>query len=255
MSDPLPRPDGRGAAALPVIAVAAAVNRGHAVVRELSSHPPANSGNMRPTAVLTLIPPMTEPESGPGFEPAPDPDADLVAAAQAELPYVTRAFEALLKRHQATVRKTCIGMIGDSDEAASVAQDIWIRVFNALPRFEGRAQFRTWLLSITYNACRSWHERTRQYAEKLDRYRHALPDDIEIDDAPLHEDRSDKFGRLLAGLGAEDRALLALRFIDDLELNEIAVVLGLRLSATKMRYYRALERIRKRIDVPADPPA
>lgn len=82
-----------------------------------------------------------------------DGDALLVAQAIGELPYVTTAYEELMRRHYALIHRTCVTMLRDASEAEDISQLVLIKVFNGLPKFRGRARFKTWLLKVTSNCC------------------------------------------------------------------------------------------------------
>jgi RNA polymerase sigma-70 factor (ECF subfamily) len=168
-------------------------------------------------------------------------DEALATSARHQLPADTSAYDELVRRHYDSVRRLATAQLGAPDEADALAQDVMLRVFSGLKNFRGDAKFSTWLFRIVENLART---RVRQQMREQDK-RQALgmAQDERGEDAP---DQSD-FQRLLAVLSPEERALLALRFVEDMELHEIAAVLGLSLSATKMRYYRTLDKLKDHI--------
>ncbi len=163
-------------------------------------------------------------------------DPRLVERAIAELPYRTRAFETLALQAYPFVRRIAVGIVGNIEDAENVTQEVMVRVFRGLPGFEGRSKFESWLLSIVYNTART-HLARRQ------RDREVVFTD-EVPEVPVEDAEPGDFDQLIARLDSVERTIVTLRFREDLELREIAEVVGMKLSATKMRYYRALEKLR-----------
>lgn len=175
-------------------------------------------------------------------------DEALAELAKEELPYRTVAYDELVRRHYAGVRRLAIAQLGGSDEADALAQDVMLRVFGSIRTFRGEAKFTTWLYRIVENLARTRIRQQIREREKREAYAASY---AEEDSAATHELLSDpsEFQQLLQHLSPDERTLLALRFVDDMELHEIAEVLGLGLSAVKMRYYRTLEKLKKHVDV------
>ena len=174
-------------------------------------------------------------------------DAALVARARAELPHRTGAFEALMRRHGGRIRALTRRFVANAADAEDLTQEVMLKVFFELPRFRGDAAFSTWLWRVTANVCIDHGRRARAQPPTVslhdpesreEAYAIADPRDV----IAATEARRDAEA-LLARLAAEDRMLVLLRLLIGLEFAEIAAVLGLGLSATKMRYARALERL------------
>lgn len=167
-------------------------------------------------------------------------DAELVKLAQKELPYGMRAYEELVHRHEAVLYAVCVRLLGTREDAEDVSQDVMLKVFTSIKRFEGRSSFKTWLLRIATNTCTDWLKK-RVVA---DRYSESLRNEPLAFSEQTHDD--DHALRLLRQMTADERQILTLRFVADLNLQEIADSLNLSLSATKMRLYRATEKLRER---------
>ena len=80
-------------------------------------------------------------------------DTELVQRAQRELPYGMRAYEELVRRHEGTLYAVCLRLVGNRQDAEDVSQDVMLKVYAKIGRFEGRSSFKTWLLRIATNAC------------------------------------------------------------------------------------------------------
>lgn len=166
-------------------------------------------------------------------------DAALVAQACEELPYRTRAYEELMRRHERLMFGVCLRLVGSRPDAEDLTQDVMLKIFAKLASFEGRSSFKTWLVRVTRNACKDWLKKkaiSRQYTNTLAN---------EPQEQPTIEYREDRLVGLLSELSPADREILTLRFVADLSLQEIAETADLSLSATKMRLYRSIERLQK----------
>jgi len=96
-----------------------------------------------------------------------DPDAGLVAAAQAG---DRDAFEKLLRIHYDRIHGLAWQMIGSRADADDIAQDVCCTLVEKIGGFRGEAKFATWLSGITFNACRDFKRRRRSFlgfTEKL----------------------------------------------------------------------------------------
>jgi hypothetical protein len=93
---------------------------------------------------------LSSAQSRPIFDanlPA-DPDAALVAQVQGGH---TDAFEDLVRKHSRRVFGTLAGLIGNVDDARDATQDVFLKAFENIGRFQGRSKFSTWLTSIAIN--------------------------------------------------------------------------------------------------------
>lgn len=171
-------------------------------------------------------------------------DAALVAQAQAELPYRTAAFESLMRRHGARIRQLARRFSVNPADAEELTQEVMLKVFFELPRFRGEAAFSTWLWRVTANVCIDHQRRLgARPAVGVSAENEAGPEPADpLDPIAAVQARLD-IERLLRHLAPLDRMVVLLRLLLGLEFSEIATATGLGLSAAKMRYTRAMERL------------
>jgi len=170
-------------------------------------------------------------------------DEELVVHARNELFHVTRAYEELMRRYQRTLYSVCARYLGNERDADDVSQEIMLKVLYGLKKFEGKSKFKTWLYSITYNECTTQYRKDRRKRRLFD----ALslnPQDEEAEEEPI-DTKSNDLDRWLVGVNPIDREIIILRFVAELEFQDIASIMHLGLSATKMRYKRAIDRLRE----------
>ena len=174
-------------------------------------------------------------------------DAELCRAAQRELPYITRAYEELMRRHERLLFGVCLRILGNRQDAEDVTQDVMLKIFVHLPKFESRSSLKTWIVRIASNASKDWIKKkatSRHYTEALVNEPLGAPVDGSQGRFRDGYEEQNLIG-LLNELSPADREVLTLRYVADLSLAEIAETADLSLSATKMRLYRAVERLQQ----------
>lgn len=168
------------------------------------------------------------------------------------------AFTELVEKYKQPVLNLAFRTLRDRTEAEDLAQNVFVQVWKAAPRYEPTAKFSTWLFTIARNLClNEIRRRTRHPAESLDQTR----DDA--DDQPLYqvEDKRvapatevllrgelvEKVDAALAVLPENQRTALLLCRQEELSYEEIAAVLGCSLSATKSLIHRARETLKLKL--------
>jgi RNA polymerase sigma-70 factor (ECF subfamily) len=165
------------------------------------------------------------------------PDGDWARLAQRG---DAKAYEVLVRRHQDRVYRHLLHMTGSREDALELAQDVFIKGWQALPAWRPEAQFHTWLLRIASNAALDVLRR-----RTVVRFE-ALADDY---DAPAEGpgpqaqlEAKQRLGALdaaLAGMTAEHREVLLLREVEGLSYSELAQVLAIDEGTVKSRLARA----------------
>jgi len=176
-------------------------------------------------------------------------DEELVTLCRKRLPGDTRPFEVLVVRYADKVRATCFRILGDWHEAEDQGQEVFIKVWRGLPRFEGRSSFSTWLYRIAINTCYSALDRRRRRPLTDGVSFDALHDRAAASPSPeqvvMAQSEVALLSKALTALTEEARIVLTLRETNGLSYQEIAAVLDIGLSAAKMRVARARLALRR----------
>lgn len=168
-------------------------------------------------------------------------DEELVLALQHSME--ADRFGVLYDRYTTKVYQKCIGMVRDQDIAKDLTHDIFLKAFVNLAKFDHRSKFGTWLYSITYNYCLD-HLRRNQRRRTTDVEDDMLEDDTQEDrfEAELLSMRAENLETVLEALEPGDKAVLFMKYQDDLSIKEMMEMLQVGESAVKMRILRARER-------------
>ena len=173
--------------------------------------------------------------------PPVDPDAETIAQVQNG---DVDAFEDLVRRHTRRVTGTLLGMVGNMEDARDATQDVFLKAFENIGRFEGRSKFSTWLISIAINTGTELLRR-RKPSEPLE-----LEDDDGFRPRQLQSwldnpeqlmsaaQRSELVRKAVLRLPDKYRAVVLLRDINQVSTEEAAAALGLGVPALKARLLR-----------------
>jgi RNA polymerase sigma-70 factor (ECF subfamily) len=176
-------------------------------------------------------------------DPVLDPDdADLVRASAAG---DRAAFEQLVTRHQRNVYRLCYRFVPNHEDASELAQDAFVRAYRSLGKFEGQAQFSTWLHRIAVNVCLNRLALKTPKPAPLKDVERTPGREEPADAVMLREERAARVRAAIAQLPAKQRATLILRVYHDLPHEEIARALGGSVGAAKTNLFHALGNLRK----------
>lgn len=183
-------------------------------------------------------------------------DKELVRLCQERLPDDPRAFHLLVERHRGHVVSVAYRFLGNLHDAEEAAQEVFLKAYRGLPTFRCESSFSTWLYRIVINTCKNELRRRSRRPTLLDPDLESLdfflPPEPSAEDSALAHEQNDAIQGALDRLSANDREALILRDVEDLSYQEIAQVLGISLSAAKMRVRRARLAFRKLYSEPAD---
>lgn len=172
-----------------------------------------------------------------------DPDGELVASAQEQLPYGTLAYNELVRRHSDGVFRRCHRILQSSADAEEATQDVFLSVYHGLPRYRPEQPFSHWLSVITLNACRMILRRRASEKRRVEAAREKEPE--RIHPAPRNGLLRKLVVGLLDELDAGVRIPVLLHFLEGYTYAEIARQLDLSESAVKMRVSRGSKRLRE----------
>ncbi len=178
-------------------------------------------------------------------------DRELVRQAQANN---EEAYEELIRRHQQRVFAVARGILHRREDVEDIAQQVFLKAYFSLKRFDGRAAFSTWLYRITLNECwdllRKKKVRPLLYEadlseEQAQRVANAESPEGAAPDIRQRLETRQRVERLLAGLDERDRVMLVLKEVEGFSIEEIAEVLDLNANTVKVRLFRARRRVVK----------
>ena len=161
------------------------------------------------------------------------------------------AFEELLLLHQKKVYNLCLRMSANPDDALDLSQEAFLRAWRSLGQYQFEASFSTWLFRLTSNICIDFLRRKKRRQET------SLTEsdegaELSVPDAQpgpeqqaMTNETKIELARAMEQLSPEHREILQLRVIEDLQYEQIADILGVRVGTVKSRLARARLSFRK----------
>jgi RNA polymerase sigma-70 factor, ECF subfamily len=162
------------------------------------------------------------------------------------------AWDLIVARYWRKVFNVAYKFVGKHDEAEDLTQDIFLKIFKSLETFDRRANFQTWLISISRNLCIDHYRSIRKERETIDRV--IDPNDLEPaapDPGPVaaleQRDRVTLLRRALATLPETLRTAVLMRDIQEMSYQEIAARLRLPEGTVKSRINRGRTELARQI--------
>ena len=159
------------------------------------------------------------------------------------------AFEELIIQYEKKVYNVALRVLKNPDDAMDISQEVFIKIYKNLDKFDGKASFSTWLYRITTNTC------IDELRKRKGKETYSIDNDIEneegsykrefVDNSPTPEEQTiikesgNEIIKAMENLSDEHRTIITLRDIEGLSYNEIADITGVSIGTVKSRISRA----------------
>ena len=159
-----------------------------------------------------------------------------------------RAFGELLDKYRTSVFSICLRMVRNRSSAEDIAQEVFVKIFSALDRYDPTYPFSSWLHRITSNLCIDYLRREKERTLSLDQPLGGDGEDmlIQVPSRAAGPDREVESREMLAmleeaitELPEHYRIIVILRHQEELSYEEISETLGIPLGTVKARIHRA----------------
>ncbi|MBV8632575.1 MAG: sigma-70 family RNA polymerase sigma factor [Silvibacterium sp.] len=181
-----------------------------------------------------------------------------------ELPPLARAeslleladFDEVVRLYRPRIFRFLMASLGDRDLAESLTQDCFLKAYLARHQFRGESSVATWLTRIAVNLVRDhlrsrrmrFWQKTRDTALDIVDVSDWIPDGASsAEEVCLQQERVREIWRSVEKLSRQQRTVFLLRFVEEMELSEIAETTGMNTSTVKSHLYRALRIVRERV--------
>ncbi|CAN5369343.1 RNA polymerase sigma factor RpoE [soil metagenome] len=164
------------------------------------------------------------------------------------------AFDALVTRYRGKVYAMIVNMVRNDADAWDLAQDVFLKAWKALPKFEARSSFFTWIYRITYNVTCDFVRRRKVTGStefddtiRLDSVESGAPTAPRRVDTPSERMAGSELGSAIAAaldqLSDDHRAAIIMREIDGMKYEEIAEAMGCSTGTVMSRLFYARKRL------------
>jgi RNA polymerase sigma-70 factor, ECF subfamily len=184
----------------------------------------------------------TQASTSEGLDLAAAEDRVLVAAFLAGS---QDAFAVIVSRYQRTVYQVCYRFVRNHEDAADLAQDVFVRAFKGLKQFKGDSSLGTWLYRVGVNCCLNRVAVKKPRTESIDAAQHVDHNREDPLGSVVRSEKAAEVRQAIAQLPPKQRATLLLRVYQDLSHEEISKILGSSVGATKANFFHALGNLKK----------
>ncbi|GGX30283.1 RNA polymerase sigma factor [Aquimarina muelleri] len=153
-------------------------------------------------------------------------------------------FSTLYDRYSKKIYNKCYSFTKNEEEAKDLTQDVFLKLFTKLHTFKGNSKFSTWLYAFTYNFCINYLKRDplrkmESLSDTIEKHEYHLFENEDVNDEQLFEIKVSKLEKILNTIDPEDKAILLLKYQDEISVKDLQVILNIGESAVKMRLKRA----------------
>ncbi len=178
-------------------------------------------------------------------------DEELIE--QIQLSDTTLPFSILYDRYSKKIYNKCYSFSNNQSEAEDLTQDVFLKLFTKLHTFKGQSKFSTWLYSFTYNFCVNYVNRDKGrkqsfMTDSIDNHKYRLSVMEDIKDEDLFELQVSFLKKALDKIAPKEKAILLLKYQDDVSIKELEALLEINESAVKMRLKRARIKVMEAYD-------
>jgi RNA polymerase sigma-70 factor (ECF subfamily) len=167
-------------------------------------------------------------------------------------------FETIVGEHRPRIFRFLLASLRDKESAENLTQECFVRAYKARVQFRGASSVSTWLMQIAANLIRD-HEGSG----RLKFWRRALRSGVNVADAgdwipdghmspeqmAAAKQQVEKIWKVAARLSIKQRTVFLLRFVEDMDLLEIAAITGMKEGTVKTHLFRALNVVRAAIQI------
>ncbi len=154
-------------------------------------------------------------------------------------------FNIIYRKYSGKIFGKCISLLKNEEMANDAVQDIFMKIILNMSKFNEKSKFSTWIYSITYNYCidviRS-KKKLQMFVGDGDIEKYDKPEDI--DDAFLLEKSVSRLKIILNKIPVADKAILLMKYQDELSIKEISQMIDKSESAVKMKLKRAKQKFK-----------
>ncbi len=150
--------------------------------------------------------------------------------------------EQIVEAHYEAIFKYCFFRIRQKEEAEDLTQDVFFNFFKAIHRYEDKGKPRAYLFQIAKNLCTNWAKRNKPvYVEDIEQYSFSI-DEIEKNVTSMDLQIAFQY------LSESERELVLLRYMHDLQVQEIAKITQKNRFAVRYQLGKGLEKLKKYIE-------
>ena len=160
-------------------------------------------------------------------------------------------FEDVLHEYSAPIYNFCTRLIGNEDDAKDLTQDIFVKIWKNLEKYDESKSLKAWVFTIARNTCYDWLRKKKNLIFSQMNKEDVDFEETIVDEKPLQDElfiEKENAGRVemaLKVLSQDQLEVVVLHYTENLSFEEIAEVLQKSINTVKSQNRRALEKMKK----------
>jgi RNA polymerase sigma-70 factor (ECF subfamily) len=163
----------------------------------------------------------------------------------------TAAFAQLVSEFQMMVFRLAFRLLCDEDETRDMVQDVFVKIWLSIDKYDGSCRFSTWIYKIACNTCydrlRTLHRSPSAYSSDAISMHGQMASEENIEEVMTNRELKDLILRFTEQLSPKQKLVFTLRDIEGLEVSEVVIITGMTAEKVKHNLYQARKQIRTKI--------
>ena len=169
------------------------------------------------------------------------------AAIEACLSGDPSAFDVLVIRHQKSIQRVCYRFTGNTEDAADLTQEVFVKAYRSLPKFRGTSAFSTWLYRIAVNACLSFKASRKNRTDEWDEDHDIVAEGPTAEESLDASMNAETIRKALDTLPEKQRVTVIMKVLEERTHAEVAEILGSNVGTVKANLFFAIRNLRKQL--------
>ena len=157
------------------------------------------------------------------------------------------AFDVLVLRHQKSIQRVCYRFTGNTEDAADLTQEVFVKAYRSLPKFRGTSAFSTWLYRIAVNACLSFKASRKNRADEWDEDHDIVAEGPSAEESLDSRMNAATVRAALETLPEKQRMTVIMKVLEERTHAEVAEILGSNVGTVKANLFFAIRNLRKQL--------
>ncbi|WP_042347320.1 RNA polymerase sigma factor [Bacillus massiliigorillae] len=155
-----------------------------------------------------------------------------------------QAYSHIINKYKNLLYATILRMTNNQQDAQDLVQEVFIKVYQQLDKYDQKGEFSGWLYRVAINHCMDEFRKKRYKMKRVELDTDAMVNTKHPEVIYLKKERERQLERLIQTLSEDERIIILLRYVNDLSYNEISNLLSVPISMVRNKLHRAKQKMR-----------
>lgn len=155
-----------------------------------------------------------------------------------------QAYAHIINKYKNLLYATILRMTQNQQDAQDLVQEVFIKVYNQLDKYDKKGEFSSWLYRVAINHCMDEFRKKRYKMKQVELNGETMVNTRHPEVIYFKKEQSRQLERLIQTLPEDERLIILLRYVNELSYNEISELVGVPLSMVRNKIHRAKKKMR-----------